>query len=187
MYEICQLSGYEYVDTYATRKAEDVPTEVAHVASYAEVGPLEPRSASRVRCRRVRPAPRRATRSTARRQSVRRCGARRRVHRRCERRVGPPRRVHGRGRVPHAFAQAGEERGAERGRLLDRRAGARARRAGRLGTGTSRSITDAPPSIRSFGERRAARGRRSRRRRRRSGTPSPRRRRARCARGSCRA
>ena len=36
MYEICQLSGYEYVDTYATRKAEDLPTEVAHVASYSD-------------------------------------------------------------------------------------------------------------------------------------------------------
>ena len=36
MYEICQLSGYEYVDTYATRKAEDLPTEVAHVASYTD-------------------------------------------------------------------------------------------------------------------------------------------------------
>jgi 1-acyl-sn-glycerol-3-phosphate acyltransferase len=41
MYEICQLSGYEYVDTYATRQAEGVPTEVAHVASYAEIGALE--------------------------------------------------------------------------------------------------------------------------------------------------
>jgi 1-acyl-sn-glycerol-3-phosphate acyltransferase len=37
MYEICQLCGYEYVDTYATRKAEDLPTDVAHVASYDEV------------------------------------------------------------------------------------------------------------------------------------------------------
>jgi 1-acyl-sn-glycerol-3-phosphate acyltransferase len=36
MYEICQLSGYEYVDTYATRKAEDLPSEVAHVASYTD-------------------------------------------------------------------------------------------------------------------------------------------------------
>ena len=41
MYEICQLSGYEYVDTYATRKAEDLPTEVAHVASYADIGTLQ--------------------------------------------------------------------------------------------------------------------------------------------------
>ena len=40
MYEIAQLSGYEYVDTYATRKAEDVPSEVAHVASYAEADAL---------------------------------------------------------------------------------------------------------------------------------------------------
>jgi 1-acyl-sn-glycerol-3-phosphate acyltransferase len=37
MYEICQLSGYEYVDTYATKTAEDIPTETARVASYADV------------------------------------------------------------------------------------------------------------------------------------------------------
>jgi 1-acyl-sn-glycerol-3-phosphate acyltransferase len=36
MYEICQLSGYEYVDTYATKHAEDIPTDTAHVASYAD-------------------------------------------------------------------------------------------------------------------------------------------------------
>lgn len=37
MYEICQLSGYEYVDTYATKHAEDIPTETARVASFADV------------------------------------------------------------------------------------------------------------------------------------------------------
>jgi 1-acyl-sn-glycerol-3-phosphate acyltransferase len=37
MYEIGQLSGYEYVDTYATKKAEDIPTSVAHVASFDEI------------------------------------------------------------------------------------------------------------------------------------------------------
>jgi 1-acyl-sn-glycerol-3-phosphate acyltransferase len=37
MYEICQLSGYEYVDTYATKQAEDIPTEVAHIAGFADV------------------------------------------------------------------------------------------------------------------------------------------------------
>ena len=37
MYEIGQLSGYEYVDTYATKKAEDIPTGIAHVASFDEV------------------------------------------------------------------------------------------------------------------------------------------------------
>ena len=37
MYEICQLSGYEYVDTYATKQAEDIPTETARVASFADV------------------------------------------------------------------------------------------------------------------------------------------------------
>jgi 1-acyl-sn-glycerol-3-phosphate acyltransferase len=36
MFEIQQLSGYEYVDTYATRRAEDVPAEIAHVATLAE-------------------------------------------------------------------------------------------------------------------------------------------------------
>src|SRR4051812_21155397 len=37
MYEICQLSGYEYVDTYATKQAEDIPSEIAHVAAFADV------------------------------------------------------------------------------------------------------------------------------------------------------
>jgi 1-acyl-sn-glycerol-3-phosphate acyltransferase len=37
MYDICQLCGYEYVDTYATRKAEDVPSETAHIATFAEM------------------------------------------------------------------------------------------------------------------------------------------------------
>jgi len=32
MYEIRQLSGYVYVDTYATKKAEDVPTERVELA-----------------------------------------------------------------------------------------------------------------------------------------------------------
>lgn len=36
MYEICQLSGYEYVDTYATKQAEDIPTETARIASFAD-------------------------------------------------------------------------------------------------------------------------------------------------------
>jgi 1-acyl-sn-glycerol-3-phosphate acyltransferase len=37
MFEICQLSGYEYVDTYATKRADDIPTETARVASFADV------------------------------------------------------------------------------------------------------------------------------------------------------
>jgi 1-acyl-sn-glycerol-3-phosphate acyltransferase len=37
MYEIGQLSGYEYVDTYATKQAEDIPTETARVASFEDV------------------------------------------------------------------------------------------------------------------------------------------------------
>jgi 1-acyl-sn-glycerol-3-phosphate acyltransferase len=36
MYEIGQLSGYEYVDTYATKHAENIPTEAARIASYAD-------------------------------------------------------------------------------------------------------------------------------------------------------
>lgn len=36
MYDVCQLCGYEYVDTYATRKAEDFPTEVAHIATFED-------------------------------------------------------------------------------------------------------------------------------------------------------
>ena len=36
MYEIGQLSGYEYVDTYATKQAEDIPTDTARIASYAD-------------------------------------------------------------------------------------------------------------------------------------------------------
>ncbi len=40
MYEIAQLSGYEYVDTYATRQADGISSEVAHVASYAEADAL---------------------------------------------------------------------------------------------------------------------------------------------------
>jgi 1-acyl-sn-glycerol-3-phosphate acyltransferase len=37
MYEIAQLSGYEYVDTYSTKRAEDIPSETARVASFADV------------------------------------------------------------------------------------------------------------------------------------------------------
>lgn len=40
MYEIAQLSGYQYVDTYATKQAEDIPTETARVASFADARPL---------------------------------------------------------------------------------------------------------------------------------------------------
>ncbi len=38
MFEIGQLCGYEYVDTYATRRAEDVPADIAHVATLDEAG-----------------------------------------------------------------------------------------------------------------------------------------------------
>lgn len=37
MYEIAQLSGYEYHDTYATKHADDIPIESARVASYEDV------------------------------------------------------------------------------------------------------------------------------------------------------
>jgi 1-acyl-sn-glycerol-3-phosphate acyltransferase len=33
MYELQQLTGYEYVDTYATKRAEDVPSEPVRLAS----------------------------------------------------------------------------------------------------------------------------------------------------------
>jgi 1-acyl-sn-glycerol-3-phosphate acyltransferase len=36
MYEIRNLSGQEYVDTYATKKAEALPTDVAHVPTLEE-------------------------------------------------------------------------------------------------------------------------------------------------------
>jgi len=38
MYEIGQLSGYEYVDTYATKKAEDVPVEPVPLATLEAAG-----------------------------------------------------------------------------------------------------------------------------------------------------
>jgi len=41
MFELQQLSGYEYVDTYATKKAEDIPIEIAHVASFEDARTLE--------------------------------------------------------------------------------------------------------------------------------------------------
>jgi 1-acyl-sn-glycerol-3-phosphate acyltransferase len=34
MFEIAQLSGYQYVDTYATKKAEDLPTEPLRLATF---------------------------------------------------------------------------------------------------------------------------------------------------------
>jgi 1-acyl-sn-glycerol-3-phosphate acyltransferase len=37
MYEIGELSGYEYVDTYATKKTEDLSSEEAHLATLADV------------------------------------------------------------------------------------------------------------------------------------------------------
>ena len=118
MYEIGQLSGYEYVDTYATKKAEDIPIDVAHVAVVRRR-----RARSRPRCR-VELS--RSSRAQSRERSTARC------------QVAMPRRASAAsiagvndasafhvaltvaGRVPHAFGDAGEERGAERRRLLDR-------------------------------------------------------------------
>jgi 1-acyl-sn-glycerol-3-phosphate acyltransferase len=37
MYEINELAGYEYVDTYATKHAENIPTEVGRVAAFSDV------------------------------------------------------------------------------------------------------------------------------------------------------
>ncbi len=37
MYEIAQLSGYEYHDTYATKQADDIPIDPVHVASFEDV------------------------------------------------------------------------------------------------------------------------------------------------------
>ncbi len=45
MFEIASLSGYEYVDTYATKRAEDVPAETAIVTTLEPVtdpGPMLP-------------------------------------------------------------------------------------------------------------------------------------------------
>ena len=36
MYEIRELCGYEYVDTYATKTAEDIPIQTAHIATFEE-------------------------------------------------------------------------------------------------------------------------------------------------------
>jgi len=37
MFEIRELSGYQYSDTYATKQAEDVPVATSHVRSFDEV------------------------------------------------------------------------------------------------------------------------------------------------------
>jgi 1-acyl-sn-glycerol-3-phosphate acyltransferase len=46
MYEIRELCGYEYVDTYATKTAEDIPIPTAHIASFEEVHAPEAMAAS---------------------------------------------------------------------------------------------------------------------------------------------
>jgi 1-acyl-sn-glycerol-3-phosphate acyltransferase len=38
MFEIQQLSGYEYVDTYATKKAEDLPVDTAKITVLEPIG-----------------------------------------------------------------------------------------------------------------------------------------------------
>jgi len=38
MFELQQLSGYEYADTYATKKAEDVPVEPVPLATLETAG-----------------------------------------------------------------------------------------------------------------------------------------------------
>ena len=37
MYEIGELSGYEYVDSYAIKQAEDIPTDVARIATFSDL------------------------------------------------------------------------------------------------------------------------------------------------------
>ena len=143
MFEIQQLSGYEYVDTYATKQAEDVPTDPVPLADAPR-----PSRASRSRAQSSCAQPR--ARSTARRHVG--APARHLVggHRRGERSPPPsswprPRR-----------ASPTRPRRAPRGRRRRARsspaprAGGRARRARRPGTGT------AGPS-RSRRRRRAAR------------------------------
>jgi 1-acyl-sn-glycerol-3-phosphate acyltransferase len=44
MFEIGELCGYEYVDTYATKQAEDIPTATAHIASFEDA--RQPESAA---------------------------------------------------------------------------------------------------------------------------------------------
>jgi 1-acyl-sn-glycerol-3-phosphate acyltransferase len=46
MYEIRELCGYEYVDTYATKTAEDLPIQTAHIASFEDVDAREVVAAS---------------------------------------------------------------------------------------------------------------------------------------------
>jgi 1-acyl-sn-glycerol-3-phosphate acyltransferase len=46
MYEIRELSGYEYVDTYATKTAEDIPITTAHIATFEEAREPEAAAAS---------------------------------------------------------------------------------------------------------------------------------------------
>ena len=38
MFEIQQLSGYQYVDTYATKKAEDLPVDTAKITVLEPIG-----------------------------------------------------------------------------------------------------------------------------------------------------
>ncbi len=118
MYEIGQLSGYEYVDTYATKKAEDIPIDVARVASFEDV--RTPESRGVLDSGALLSAPKLAgslDRAVPRRQARVALGG---IHRGHERGFGLPRRVDVGGGVPHPFGDAGEERRAERGRLLHR-------------------------------------------------------------------
>ena len=75
MYEINQLSGYEYVDTYATKQAEDIPTETARVASFADARTPVSRP-RRSRGRQVDSRDQSRERSTARRHDAQARGPR---------------------------------------------------------------------------------------------------------------
>ena len=106
MFEIVQLCGdYEYHDTYATKRAEDLPTPPARVAVAAPARVAQ-RAHSRARSspRRHRTAP--AATSAASALGSNSASAR-------QARAAPARAV------PHVHREPGEERRAEGGRLLD--------------------------------------------------------------------
>jgi 1-acyl-sn-glycerol-3-phosphate acyltransferase len=46
MYEIREMTGQQYVNRYATKKAEDLPTARAHVSTAAELAEREPELAT---------------------------------------------------------------------------------------------------------------------------------------------
>ena len=49
MFEIRELTGQEYVDVYATKKAEAIPSETAHVGTHVERSPTRSATGARPR------------------------------------------------------------------------------------------------------------------------------------------